>query len=341
MFCGSFYNHFLTIMKNQMTSTNWTFSVAPMLDWTTNPCRRLHRVLLPQARLYSEMVTTGAIIHGDKDRHLLHAGDMPCALQLGGGAPDELARATAIAQAYDYAEINLNVGCPSDRVQNNQIGACLMKTPRLVAQCLQAMQKESDVPITVKHRLGIDEQDERMVFDFIDCLVNESDCRIFIVHARKAWLQGLSPKANRNVPPLNYDLVYEIKQKYPDCTIILNGGIESISACQQHLAHVDGVMLGRAAYQNPSLLLQARILFGEPSVSEEEILPALTKCIADGLARGESLTQYTRHLLGLFSGRKGAKKYRRILSEDSRASDARLDVWHQALSAVSQEVIHS
>lgn len=310
------------------------FSVAPMLDWTTLSCRRLHRLLCPEALLYSEMISTGAIIFGERERYLKHSGDMPCALQLGGGKPDELAQATALAQPYDYAEINLNVGCPSDRVQNNRIGACLMAEPRLVAQCLKAMQKESDVPVSVKHRLGIDEQDERQVIDFVDCLANESDCHIFIVHARKAWLQGLSPKDNREIPPLNYDLVYEIKQRFPELTIVINGGITQIEEAQQHLQMVDGVMLGRAAYQQPMILLQAATLFNRPAEEIENVLLKIETLLIAALQQGERLSDYTRHLLGLFNGHQGAKQFRRILSEEARSTDAGIDVWRQALAAV-------
>lgn len=311
------------------------FSVAPMLDWTTLSCRRLHRLFCPEALLYSEMISTGAIIHGDRERYLAHSGDMPCALQLGGGNPDELAQATALAQDYAYAEINLNVGCPSDRVQNHRIGACLMDSPRLVAQCLKAMQKESDVPVTVKHRLGIDEQDERQVIDFVDCLANESDCRVFIVHARKAWLQGLSPKENREIPPLNYDLVYELKQRFPELCMVINGGITSIEQAEQHLQILDGVMLGRAAYQEPYLLLEAARLFNRAVPSMESLLPAIEDLLLQALSNGDKLSDYTRHILGLFNGRQGAKQFRRILSEEGRG-DAGIEVWRQAVAAIAR-----
>ncbi|SUO95301.1 Probable tRNA-dihydrouridine synthase [Suttonella ornithocola] len=305
-----------------------------MLDWTTPECRRLHRLFSPHARLYTEMVTTGAIIYGDKMRHLRHFVDEPCALQLGGGKPEELAKATAMAQAFAYQEINLNVGCPSDRVQNNQIGACLMADAPLVAKCLSAMQRESDVPVTVKHRLGIDEQDERQIFDFVDCLLQGSSCRVFIVHARKAWLQGLSPKANRDVPPLNYELVYELKQRFPEATIVINGGIETIEACEKHLHYVDGVMLGRAAYKNPAILLSAESLFNTKSLTEEQLIPVLTQEISQALERGERLSDYVRHLLGMFAGQKGAKQFRRILSEEARLPEAGIEIWQKAVARV-------
>lgn len=209
-----------------------------------------------------------------------------------------------------------------------------MDDPALVARCLKAMQAESAVPVTIKHRLGIDDQDERKVLDFVDQIVNESDCRVFIVHARKAWLKGLSPKANRDVPPLNYELVYELKQRFPQCVIVINGGIETIADCQQHLQQVDGVMLGRAVYKQPGLLLQAEGLFDQAVFSESETLPAITQCLQAALSRGELLADYTRHLLGLFPGQPGAKQFRRILSEQARSKDAGMDVWQAALAAV-------
>lgn len=322
------------LYKNPVKPTLHAFSVAPMLDWTTPACRELHRLLLPEALLYTEMVTAGAIIYGDAQRHLAHCGDMPCVLQLGGGNPLELACACEIAQDYDYTEINLNVGCPSDRVQNNRIGACLMDDAALVARCLQAMQQASSVPVTVKHRLGIDEQDERQVIDFVDRILQESDCRTFIVHARKAWLQGLSPRENRDVPPLNYELVYELKQRFPESTIVINGGIETIAACEAHLAQVDGVMLGRAPYKNPALLLEAARLFGREPQSEDAVMPEIEIVLSAALARGARLSDYTRHLLGFFQGRKGAKRYRRILSEEARQPDADLSIWRKALVSV-------
>lgn len=315
----------------------WRFCVAPMMDWTTPACRQIHRILLPKARLYSEMITTGAILFGDAQRYLTHQNDEPCALQLGGSNPDELARATAIAQSYHYAEMNLNVGCPSDRVQNNQIGACLMKSPRLVAQCLTAMQKESDVPVSIKHRLGTDEQDEHLVFDFVDQISQESPCRIFIVHARKAWLSGLSPKENRTAPPLHYEIVYKIKEQFPELIIIINGGIDSIAACQNHLHYVDGVMLGRAAYQQPQLLLAARALFGDAVMSETEIVPQITQLLMNALDHGERLHDYTRHLLGLFHGKNGAKRFRQILSECAPRAGSDINVWQQALAMMAPQ----
>lgn len=313
------------------------FSIAPMLDWTTPSCRVLHRLICPEALLYSEMISTGAVIYGDAERHLRHGEDAPCILQWGGANPDELQRACEIAQVYDYFGFNLNVGCPSDRVQNHQIGAVLMREPRLVAECLSAMAAVSASPVSVKHRLAIDEMDERYVFDFIETVAAHSPCRIFIVHARKAWLQGLSPKANREIPPLNYPLVYEVKKRFPELEIVLNGGITTIEDCAEHLKHVDGVMLGRAAYQNPELLLHVPKLWGEQAQNRSEMLEKITICLEEALARGERLSDYTRHLLGLFPQQRGAKRFRQILSEEARLPDADLRVWQRALQAVAHE----
>ena len=220
-------------------------------------------------------------------------------------------------------------------MQNNRIGACLMDDAALVAECVSAMQAAvGAVPVTVKHRLAIDEQDEREVFHFVETVASRSPCRVFIIHARKAWLQGLSPKANRDVPPLNYPLVYEVKRRFPELTIVINGGIGDFAQCQAHLQHVDGVMLGRAAYQNPELLLLADTLYGEAAQTLDAVLPRIRALIAERLARGEVLSHYTRHLLGLFPGVRGAKIYRRILSEDARAPDAGIAVFERALAAV-------
>ncbi|UJF24842.1 tRNA dihydrouridine(20/20a) synthase DusA [Suttonella sp. R2A3] len=318
-----------------MSDKRWTFCVAPMLDWTTRECRLLHRQFSAHARLYTEMVTTGAIIYGDQARHLrFYEDEHPVALQLGGGDPNDLARAVSLAQPYGYDEINLNVGCPSDRVQNNRIGACLMDDPALVARCLSAMQQESDVPVTVKHRLAIDEQDERDVLAFVDQVASESACRVFIIHARKAWLDGLSPKANRDIPPLNYELVYELKARFPELTIILNGGINSITDAKEHLQYLDGVMLGRAAYQQPELLLDVDTLYGANAHQLSDVLPRLRKQMVEGLANQLPLTYFTRHMLGLFSGRPGARQFRRILSEEARAHDAGIEVWDRAVVAI-------
>lgn len=312
------------------------FAVAPMLDWTTPQCRALHRILCPEALLYSEMISTGAIIHGDRERHLRRIADDPCVLQLGGSRPDELQKACELAQPYDFQEINLNVGCPSDRVQNNKIGAVLMYEPELVAECLNAMEAGSKVPISIKHRLGVDEQDERQVFDFIEKIISKSTCRKFIIHARKAWLKGLSPKENREVPPLNYGLVYEVKKRFPELEITINGGISTIYECQEHLKIVDGVMLGRAVYQQPQLLLQVPILYGYNERYINEILPQITDFLRQQVdVKRESLHNYTRHLLGLFSGYVGAKRFRQILSEEGTQNQAMVKIWEKALECLN------
>ena len=321
-----------------MDAKAWKFAVAPMMERTTPQCRLLYRRLCPEARLYTEMVTSGAILFGDAKRYLGHPDDAPCALQLGGSDPAELARATAIAQSYGYDEINLNVGCPSARVRNNRIGACLMNDAALVARCLKAMQAESEVPVTIKHRLGIDHQEAHEIFDFVERIVNESDCRVFIVHARKAWLDGLSPKQNRTLPPLDYERVYEIKRRFPACVIVINGGIASIAQCRDHLQQVDGVMLGRAAYRHPQRLVEAAALFGKTVPSRETVVAKISEVLYEALSNGERLGEYTRHLLGLFHGMPGARSYRRILGARAGDRHAGMEVWGAALSMVGLSV---
>ncbi len=314
-----------------------TFAVAPMLDWTNRECRALHRLLCPEALLYTEMVSTGAIIFGDRAAHLDHLQDEPCALQLAGGDPQQLAQACTLAQPFSYQEINLNAGCPSDRVQHNKIGAVLMLEPRLVADCLTAMQEYSPVPVSLKHRLAVDEQPEEQVFGFIETILRHSPCRKFIVHARRAWLNGLSPRENRTVPPLNYGLVREIKHRYPDLEIILNGGLTTIDECAAQLEELDGVMVGRAAYENPELLLEVPRLFGGAPRPLEALLPTVSAFLEERLAAGERLFAYSRHLLGLFRGRKGSRRYRQILSEEGRRPAAGIEVWQRALAQLELE----
>lgn len=298
---------------------NKTLSVAPMMQWTDRHCRMFHRQLSKHALLYTEMVTTGAILFGDAARFLSYHGDEhPIALQLGGGNPSELAKATHIASHYDYDEINLNVGCPSDRVQRGKIGACLMAEPELVCDCLRAMQAETDAEVTVKHRLAIDDMDERTVFNFVD-VVAQSGCETFIVHARKAFLQGLDPKANRDVPPLRYELVYELKQRFPELTIVLNGGVKTREEIGTHLAEVDGVMIGREAYQNPWLISTFdETLGGNSSILQRKAaILSLMPYIEGEIANGTPLKHITRHWLGLFNGQAGARKFRQHLSENA------------------------
>ncbi len=297
-----------------------------MMDWTDRHCRSFHRVLTRHALLYTEMVTTRAIIHGDRERLLdFSAEEHPVALQIGGSEPDECAEAARIGEDWGYREINLNVGCPSDRVQSGRFGACLMAEPELVAECVSAMAGAVDTPVTVKCRIGIDEQDEEEDFDRFIETVAAAGCGIFIVHARKAWLKGLSPKQNRDVPPLNYERVGRLKVRRPDLQVVLNGGIGSLDAVAGHLESFDGVMLGRAAYQTPWLLAEVDpVVFGDaPRVtSPRDALEAFLPYVERQLAKGTRLNQIARHMLGLFQGRPGARAWRRHLSETMHHSEA-------------------
>lgn len=299
----------------------WRFCVAPMLDWTTNHCRSFHRLLSQHARLYTEMVTTGAIIHGGRDRHLQFTHSQhPVALQLGGSDPAALALSARVGEDYGYDEINLNCGCPSDRVQNGQFGACLMATPDRVAESVAAMIDAVDIPVTVKCRLGIDELDsDEHLHRFIRS-VAEAGCKVFIVHARKAWLQGLSPKQNREVPPLQYERVYALREVFPHLTLVLNGGVGDIDESQQLLTQhpIDGVMLGRAAYQNPWILASVdRLLFSEEKTEtrREDVVEALFPLLETLEDAGEPARRLLRHVLGLYNGQPGAKFWRRRLSQ--------------------------
>jgi len=319
-----------------VSTVDRTLSVAPMMDWTDRHCRYFHRLLAPRALLYTEMVTSGAILYGDRDRHLaFHAAEHPVAIQLGGSEPEELAECARIAASYGYDEINLNVGCPSDRVQSGRFGACLMREPERVRDCLAAMIEAVDVPVTVKHRLGVDDQDENADLDrFVDT-VRASGCRTFIVHARKAWLEGLSPKENRDVPPLNYPRVHRLAADFPELEIIVNGGLETDAAVDQHLALLPGVMIGRAAYQNPYWLAQlAGRLEGTPVPSRVDVVEALVPYIEAHLAAGGRLNHVTRHVLGLFQAVPGAKFWRRIISQQAYREGAGVEVLREALEAV-------
>ena len=318
---------------------NRTFSIAPMMDWTDRHQRYFARTLSKHALLYTEMVTTGAIIHGGEERHLLfNHEEHPLALQLGGSDPKELAQCSSIGQKWGYDEINLNVGCPSDRVQNNMIGACLMGHPRLVHDCLTAMQSACDIPVTIKHRIGIDELDSAAYLEDFVGTVAESGCRTFIIHARIAILDGLSPKENREIPPLNYERVYEIKKRFPDLEIIINGGIKTIGECHAHLKHVDGVMLGREAYHNPWLLSDVDSSFYKKAslqTSREAALRSIYPYIEKQLSEGQKLSYITRHILGLFHGQYGGKQFRRHISENAHKPNAGLEVLDKALEFVS------
>jgi tRNA-dihydrouridine synthase A len=317
------------------------FSVAPMMDWSDRHCRTFWRLLSKQALLYTEMVTTGALIHGDRHRFLRYnEAEHPLALQLGGSNPAELAQCSIWAEQWGYDEVNLNCGCPSDRVQSGMFGACLMAQPELVADCVKAMQDVCSIPVTVKHRIGIDAMESwQEMADFVDT-VAAAGCRTFIVHARKAWLQGLSPKQNREIPPLEYEWVYRLKRERPALEIIINGGINSLTAAQQHLTLVDGVMLGREAYQNPYLLAAVdQELLGAttPVASREEILLQLMPYVRQELAQGTALNHISRHLLGLFQGVPGARKFRRHISENAWRQGAGIEVLETALALVQQE----
>lgn len=313
-------------------------SVAPMMDWTDRHCRVLHRTLSARALLYTEMLTTGAVLHGDRERLLaFDPVEHPVALQLGGSEPRELAEAARIGEAEGYDEINLNVGCPSDRVQSGRFGACLMREPELVAECMAAMGAAVKVPVTVKCRIGVDDQDpEQSLFTLVD-LCAQAGVSTFVVHARKAWLKGLSPKENRDIPPLDYPLVWRLKSERPELTIVINGGIGSLDEAEQHLGRVDGVMLGRAAYHTPDLLGQvdARVFGEDRRVSAFEAVEAYRPYIARELASGTHLAAMTRHMLGLFHGVPGARAWRRILTVEGVKAGAGLEVIDQALAAVA------
>lgn len=314
----------------------WRFCVAPMMDWTTRECRVFHRSLSRHARLYTEMVTANAIIHGDRAYLLdFESIEHPVALQLGGSDPVALAQAARIGEDWGYDEINLNCGCPSDRVKNGSFGACLLGEPNLVADCVAAMQAEVSVPVTVKTRLGIDDLDNDDHLALFIKTVAEAGCKTFILHARKAWLSGLSPKENREIPPLQYERVYTMKQRFPHLRIVINGGIEDLDSAQGHLGQVDGVMLGRAAYKNPWLLADVdRQLFdaAPPHDSRADAVASLLPFIEAEQARGTPVKHLSRHMLGLYNGQPRAKLWRRRLS--TPYSGCGVEFIRDALSAV-------
>ncbi len=310
-----------------------------MMEWTDRHCRFLHRRLTRHALLYTEMVTAEAIIRGDRTRLLkFDPAEHPVALQLGGSEPTRLAEAARIGAEMGYDEINLNVGCPSDRVQSGRFGACLMREPVLVADCVAAMRGVVSVPVTVKCRIGVDDQDpEAALPTLVDACV-AAGVTTFAVHARKAWLEGLSPKENREVPPLDYEIVYRLKREKPALTIVLNGGVASLDDVEAHLRHVDGVMMGRAAYHTPALLADADArLFGGETQSVDEAVEAYIAYISEQLGHGVPLNAMTRHMLGLFNGRPGARLFRRHLSENSTKPGANSETLRTALSYLSRE----
>jgi tRNA-dihydrouridine synthase A len=319
---------------------DWRFCVAPMMDWTDRHCRAFHRTLSRRARLYTEMVTTGAVLHGDLERLLgFDPSEHPVALQLGGSEPDALARAATIGERFGYDEINLNCGCPSERVQRGAFGACLMAEPALVADCVKAMRDAVSVPVTVKHRIGLG-RDESYAFvrDFVGAL-HDAGCRVFVVHARNAWLDGLSPKENREVPPLRYAVAHRLKADFPDATIVLNGGLATLDEAIEASRGLDGTMLGRAAYHDPWLLAEvdARV-YGEPvhALTRAEVVERTIAYAGRMRGRGVPLRAIVRHVLGLYHGRPGARAWRRTLSDSKLLASADEGLLRAALDAVER-----
>ncbi len=328
-------------MSGVGSQTNRLFSIAPMMDWTDRHCRAFHRTMTRGALLYTEMLTADAIIHGDRER-LLGFSDVehPVALQLGGSDPKKMGEAARIGAELGYDEINLNIGCPSDRVQSGRFGACLMREPDLVAQLWRAAQEAAPrIEVTIKSRIGVDDQEPRdALFALVDACAKEG-CKSFTVHARKAWLSGLSPKENRDVPPLDYDLVRDLKRERQNLEVVLNGGLRDLDHALAEFNGVDGVMLGRAAYQNPALLLDADArVFGleQPHATREEVIDAYIPYIERNLAAGSSLHAMTRHMLGLFAARPGGRLWRRVLSERGVRAGAGIEVVREALAQVNQ-----
>lgn len=315
------------------------FSVAPMMDWSDRHCRYLWRLISKHTRLYTEMVTTGALLHADQTRFLQYnPEEHPLALQLGGSDAKDLAACAQLAAQWGYDEINLNCGCPSDRVQNGMIGACLMAHPTIVADAYEAMQSAVDIEVTIKHRIGIDDMDNYQgLIDFV-APIAERGCKTFIVHARKAWLKGLSPKENREVPPLEYPFVYQLKKDFPHLNIVINGGVKTIDHTLDHLEYVDGVMIGREAYSNPYLLAKIdEALFQATHLapSRVDIAHQYIDYCAHQIEKGHRLHHMSRHVLGLFQGEKGARSFRRHISENAHKADASIRVLNDALRFVS------
>ena len=324
-------------------SYDFLFSVAPMMDWTDRHCRVFHRLMTRRGRLYTEMLTTGAILHGDRGRLLgFDASEHPLALQLGGSDPRDIATAAKIGEDFGYDEINLNVGCPSDRVKDGRFGACLMAEPALVAACVDAMKRAVGIPVTVKCRIGIDHQDSEIALDGLARGVVDAGADALIVHARKAWLDGLSPKQNRDIPPLDYDRVYRLKAAMPGVPVIINGGIASLAEAKRHLGFVDGVMLGRAAYQEPWRLLSADPeLFGEtaPHTTMKQVFEAMMPYIESQLAQGTRLHSITRHFVGAFHAVAGARAFRRHLAENGVRPGAGVNVVRDAIALVDDRAV--
>ncbi|WP_310620337.1 tRNA dihydrouridine(20/20a) synthase DusA [Flexibacterium corallicola] len=316
------------------------FSVAPMLDWTDRHCRAFHRQFSRKALLYTEMITTGALLYGDAPRHLdFGKSEHPVACQLGGSDPKDLMKAARMVAEWGYDEINLNVGCPSDRVQNGRFGACLMLEPKLVGECIAAMKEVVDIPVTTKCRIGVDDQNEEEALAALVEEVLDAGTDAIWVHARKAWLKGLSPKENRDIPPLNYELVYALKKQNPDVFIGVNGGIKTLEECEQHLKHLDGVMVGRAAYQSPAMMAHVDERIYEACPNENSTAQSIREYIPyieAELARGTRLSHITRHMLGSYQGVPGARHFRRILTVGANKAGAGLEVLEEALEAVER-----
>jgi len=318
------------------------FSIAPMLDWTDRHCRYFHRLLTSETLLYTEMVTTGAIIHGKGDFLAYNEEEHPVALQLGGSNPQDLATCAKLAAERGYDEINLNVGCPSDRVQNGRFGACLMAEPQLVADCIAAMKEVVDVPVTVKTRIGIDDQDSyEFLTDFVSIVSEKGGCEQFTIHARKAWLSGLSPKENREIPPLDYPRAYQLKKDFSHLTIAVNGGVKTLEETKKHLKHLDGVMVGREAYQNPYILAEVdQQIFGldKPVKKRTQVVQEMYPYIEQQLAKGAYLGHITRHMLGLFQNMPGARQWRRYISENAHKPGSGIEVVEAALAKIPKEL---
>ncbi|PHQ67863.1 MAG: tRNA dihydrouridine(20/20a) synthase DusA [Sneathiella sp.] len=321
-----------------MAKVDRTISIAPMMDWTDRHDRYFLRLITSRSLLYTEMVTTGAILFGDAERHLrFDPVEQPVALQLGGSNPDDLAKCCKIGEDYGYQEVNLNVGCPSDRVQTGRFGACLMAEPKTVAACVSAMKSATSLPVTVKNRIGIDDLDSYEHLTEFTKTVADAGCETFIIHARKAWLTGLSPKENRTVPPLDYPRVYRLKQDFPELEIIINGGIQTLEEIDEHLRHVDGVMIGREAYQNPYFLAEIdNRYFGlsEDAPERREVVDQILPYINREMRKGVPLKSITRHMLGLFQGRPGARAWRRHISENAHLAGATTDILQEAAAKV-------
>ncbi|NAZ94277.1 tRNA dihydrouridine(20/20a) synthase DusA [Vibrio toranzoniae] len=317
-------------------------SVAPMLDWTDRHCRYFHRLLSQQTLLYTEMVTTGAILHGKGDFLEYNEQEHPLALQLGGSNPVDLAACAKLAGDRGYDEVNLNVGCPSDRVQNGRFGACLMAEPELVADCVSAMKEVTDIPITVKTRIGIDDQDSyEFLTKFVSTVSEKGGCEQFTIHARKAWLSGLSPKENREIPPLDYDRAYQIKKDFSDLVIAVNGGITTLEQTKEHLLHLDGVMIGREAYHSPFILAEVdQQIFGldTPIKKRSQVVEEMYPYIERELSNGASLGHISRHMLGLFQSMPGARQWRRYISENAHKKGAGIEVMQTALAKIPKEL---